>query len=266
MSVHGEYVMNNAVKEKLLAGQLVLGTFVWSMSEVVTECMGYTGMDYVVFDSEHSAVDTEGAIQLIRVAQMQGLSPIVRVKDASRAAILKMLDCGAQALIVPGIKTVDEVRRMVEYGKYPPVGQRGFAMSRRAGYGFAESANNLSSYFETSNATTMLLPMCETAEALESIEEIVRVEGVDGIYVGPYDLSISLGIAGEFAHPNFMRALQRIVAACKAVGKYAFIFSNSVEAAQQHIAMGFHAPTLSGDTIMLIKAYKTQVEQVRAGK
>lgn len=194
--------MKNRVKEKLRAKEQVFGTFLWSSSSTVVECMGYTGLDYVIIDSEHSPIDTEGAIGMINAAKLKGLTPFVRVKEVSRAAILKMLDGGAEALVIPCLKSVEEVRKVVEYGKYQPVGERGFAQSRQAGYGYEDYARDLQGYFEVSNSQTMLLPMCETATFLKDLEKIVKLEGIDGIFVGPYDLSVALGAPGVLTRTN----------------------------------------------------------------
>lgn len=255
--------MKNNVKAKLQSGDNVFGTFVWSQSDTVMECLGYSGLDYAIIDAEHSPVDTEGVVNMIRTAKLHDLTPFVRVKDTTRPSILKMLDCGAEVLVIPCLKTADEVRKVVEYGKYQPVGDRGFAQSREAGYGYEDYAKDLTGYFEVSNAETMLLPMCETAEFLESLEEIVKIEGVDGIFVGPYDLSVALGAPGVFDTRTFKDTLIHIAHVCRQNGKYAFIFSNSPAAALEHLAMGYHSPAIGTDVQILIEACRSNLDQVR---
>lgn len=256
--------MKNNVIAKLQSGENVFGTFVWSSSVTVMECLGYSGLDYVIIDSEHSPLDTEGAVNMIRAAKLHNLTPFVRVKDATRPSILKMLDSGAEALVIPCLKTVEEVRQVVEYGKYQPLGQRGFAQSREAGYGYEDYAKDLTGYFAVSNAETMLLPMCETAEFLENLEEIVKIEGVDGIFVGPYDLSVGLGAPGVFDTRAFKDALVHIANVCKRNGKYTFIFSNSPATALEHLAMGYQSAALGTDVQMLIEAYRSSLNHVKA--
>lgn len=128
--------MKNEVKAHLESGQKVYGTFLWSASEAIVESLGYSGLEFIVIDSEHSPIDTEGAVRMIRTAKLRNLTPIVRVKEHSRTAVLKMLDAGAEGLVIPCLHSADEVRRIVEYGKYAPLGERGFAQGRQAGYGF----------------------------------------------------------------------------------------------------------------------------------
>lgn len=256
--------MENLLKNKLESGQIVFGSFNWTASTMVTECFGHAGLDYAIIDSEHSPIDTEGAVNMVRAANVQGLSPIIRAKDCTRPGIMKMLDLGAEGLIVPNLRSVDEVKALVDFGKYPPIGRRGFAQGRRAGFGFDENSRDIDEYLFASNELTLLLPMCETVDMLEHIEQAVAVEGVDGIYVGPFDLSLDMGIPGRFDRPEFIDALKRIEAACRAAGKFSFIFSSTPEAAVNHIKLGYQAPTLGIDAAMLINAYQDALKKVKA--
>lgn len=248
--------MNNKVKVKLGQNKTVLGTFVWSAADALVESLGYTGLDFVVIDSEHSPVDTEKAVDLIRVAQSKSLTAFVRVKDVSRSSILKMLDAGADGLVIPCLRTVAEVREIIEHGKYAPMGKRGFALGRRSGYGVEAFAADLENYFAVNNAETMLIPMCETREFLEKIEEIVQLEGVDGIFVGPFDLSVALGKPGQFNTPEVQAALHRIVQSCVTVRKPAFIFAATPDMAVEQAKLGFQGIALSTDLQTLIQAYR----------
>lgn len=166
------------------------------------ECLGRTGLDFAIIDNEHSPIEAETTAALVRAAELSGICPIARVREISRPAVLKLLDVGVQGLIVPNVKTLDQVRSLVDYAKYYPIGQRGFCPSRKDGWGF----DGLGSVPETMrhfNGETLLFPQCETAEALDIIEDICAVDGVDGIFVGPFDLSISMGIPGQFDAPEF---------------------------------------------------------------
>ena len=255
--------MKNKVKEKLGQNKNVLGTFVWSAADALVESLGFTGLDFVVIDSEHSPVDTEKAVNLIRIAQSKSLTALVRVKDFSRASILKMLDAGADGLVIPCLRTITEVEEIIEHGKYAPLGKRGFALGRRSGFGFEPYAANLENYFAVSNAETMLIPMCETREFLEQIEEIVQLEGVDGIFVGPFDLSVALGKPGQFKTPEFQAALHRIVQACNATGKPAFIFAATPTMAVEQAKLGYRGIALSTDLQTLIQAYRQNLMLIK---
>lgn len=255
--------MFNQTKAKLGEGGTVFGTFLWSASETVAECMGYGGLDFAIIDAEHSPVDSEGAVNMLRAAKLKGVSPFVRAKDPSRSSILKLLDAGAEGVVVPFLKTVEEVRQVISYAKYHPVGERGFAFGRNPGYGFEPYAGEIAEYFSVSNEETLLLPMCETAGFLENLEEITAMEGVDGIFVGPYDLSAALGNPGVFDTAEFRQALARVAAVCRENGKPAFIFSNSPAAAKEHIALGYRGITLGIDVQMLVQSYRGAIDEVK---
>lgn len=255
--------MKNKLKEVLDSGNNALGTFVWSANACAAECLGYAGLDYIIIDSEHSPIDTENAADMIRAAKLHGLTPVVRTKDHQRTSVLKMLDLGAEALIIPNLHTIDEVKQAVDFAKYTPIGRRGFAQCREAGYGFEAYAADLNNYLEVSNRETLLLPMCETESLLNCIEEVVSMPGVDGVFVGPYDLSLDMGMPGKFDAQECQAALRRIARACRNADKYAFIYSSSAELARNHIDMGYQAPAIGIDTQMLIRAYRRELANVR---
>lgn len=256
--------MKNRMKERMEKGLPVIGTFFELGSATAMECIGMTGMDFVIIDTEHGPFDVESTMGFIRAAELRNIEPLVRVKDHTRASVLKMLDVGAMGLIIPNIETVDQVKKLVEYGKYYPVGRRGFAPTRCGGYGFVEHAvENMDEYFSLANNETMIIPQCETKGCLDNIEEIVSIEGVDGIFVGPYDLSISLGIPMQFSNPILVSAIDRILKVCKDAGKFSFIFSGSIDLAKKYLKDGFDAVTYGLDTGILVNAYRDCVKQIK---
>ena len=197
--------MENTLKQKLAAGAQPIGTFFDTASVSLMECLGRTWLDFAIIDNEHSPIEAETTAALVRAAELSGICPLARVREISRPAVLKLLDVGVQGLIVPNVKTLEQVQELVNYAKYYPIGQRGFCPSRKDGWGF----DGLGSVPETMrhfNGETLLFPQCETAEALDIIEDICAVDGVDGIFVGPFDLSISMGMPGQFDAPEFQAA------------------------------------------------------------
>ena len=212
--------MKNLLKEKLLAGQKGIGTFFEIGGSNAVECLGASGLDFFIIDSEHGPFEPESAADLVRAACLRDITPFVRVKDCSRAAVLKMLDIGVQGLVVPCVESVQEVRDLVSYAKYYPVGNRGVMWGRDAIWGEADYASKgLAQYFETCNSKTLLIPQCETAGCLAGIEEITHIDGVDGIFIGPFDLSVALNKPGEFGTQEFKDAIDRILKACKDAGQ-----------------------------------------------
>ena len=249
--------MKNSVREKMLAGEKTLGTFMAIGSGTAAECIGLAGFDYVIIDTEHGPFNPDSAIDYIRAARLYGATPFVRVQDTSRAAILKMLDGGAMGLIIPQINTVDEVHQVVSHGKYAPAGNRGVAPGVGTGFWAEDWAQHgLAQTFETANRETMLFPQCETPGCLEHIEEISAIDGVDGIFVGPFDLSVAMGMPLEFERPEFKAALQRILDACKAAGKPTMIYAGTIEDAKTDFAMGFDSVTYNQDAPLLIEMLK----------
>lgn len=249
--------MQNRVLEKFLAGDKSLGTFTHLLSAPAIEVLAYTGLDYVIIDMEHSPIAAEHAAELVGVASGAGLAPFVRVDAIQRSPVLKMLDVGAAGLIVPGVETVDEVKKLVEYAKFAPLGNRGYCPSRDGGWGMAECyAEGMGGYMERANRDTLLLPQCETMGCLENIDEILGMDGVDGIFIGPFDLSIALGIPGDFANEKHINAVSHVLDVCHKHGKIAVMFCGSAEAANGYFKQGFDSVTVSLDISVLADAFK----------
>ena len=254
---------NNRVLEKIRSGKKVLGAFSNLGSTAVLEALGYSGLDLVIIDTEHGPFDVETTVNLILACEAHGLTPIVRAKDHQRNSVLKMLDIGAMGLLVPFIKTPDQVRELVSYAKYRPVGDRGFGTTRKNGFTMEPIfSGGLSAYCEWANANTLLLPQCETVECLENIEEIAAIEGVDGIFVGPFDLSISMGIPGQFEDPRMVNAMTRVVNACKANGKICLTLGEPGDAAKK-FGWGFDG-IISSDVSYLLTGAITYVKTIQA--
>lgn len=254
--------MINLLKQKMLDGQKVIGTFFELGGSTAVECLGISGLDFIIIDTEHGPFDIESSMDFIRAAELRNITSFARIKDISRPSVLKMLDIGAQGLIVPCVESVEQVKKLVEWAKYYPVGKRGFFMARPSGYGFESFAQNVDEYFNICNKETLLIPQCETIECLENIEKIASIEGVDGIFIGPYDLSIGMGKPAQFNDPDFLRAIARILKACKDAGKFSFIYTGSVSAAKQYLSEGFDGVAVSMDANILINAYKALIGEV----
>ncbi len=255
--------MKNKFLELIKEGQNPLGTFMNFSNPDFVECVAFAGMDYIIIDTEHGPKESETVVDLIRAAELRGTTPFVRVKDSSRASILKMLDIGAHGLVIPNVRSVDEVKKIVEYGKYAPLGMRGINMPRASGYGSPQLMPTLRDYTEMSNRETMLIPQCETVPCLENIEEIVNIEGVDAIFVGPFDLSQDMGMTGDFSNPKFIEALERVLKACKKANKPVLIFAPNVESGKTRIKEGFDSVTISIDSLVFLNAYSEMVKSFK---
>ncbi|MFA9423906.1 MAG: HpcH/HpaI aldolase/citrate lyase family protein [Sedimentibacter sp.] len=255
--------MINYTRLKMLNKEKTIGTFLELGTANAVEGLGYSGLDYIIIDTEHGPFAEESAMEFIRAAKLSKLTPFVRIKEITRPSVLKMLDIGAEGLIVPCVETVEQVKNLVKWGKYTPTGERGFFFGRAAGYGYEDFTSPLNEYFNKCNTETMIIPQCETLGCLENIEEIISVEGVDGIFVGPFDLSIALGKPGQFNTTEFSEALLRIVKACKNANKPAMIFANDLETAMKDYNIGFDSVTIGTDIAALTNSFISIVNKIR---
>ena len=254
--------MMNKFKEMIKCGERPVGTFVDTCSSYVVECLGRCGFDYVIIDNEHSPLEAETSAELIKAAELCSMTALARVREISRPAILKLLDVGAKGLIVPNVNTIEDVEKLVSYCKYKPVGNRGFCPSRKDGWGkdLNMSVADTMKYF---NDEVLLIPQCETVGALEHIEEIAAMEGVDGIFIGPFDLSISMGIPGEFSNPVFEDAIKRVLDACHNCGKFCMLFAGSEQAVYDGFTKGYDSMTYSLDAGLIIEHIGGKIAEIK---
>lgn len=258
--------MKNVWREKVVKGERTVGFFLSSGDASTAELAGLSQMDYIIIDTEHGPFDVETVATMVRSMELHQSTTLVRVKDSNRNSILKMLDVGAKGLIIPQVHTVEQVREIVSYGKYYPLGDRGFAHGRGSWYGQADHAKlGMTGYMEVCNQECLLIPQCETLGALEHIEEIAALEGVDGIFIGPFDLSIAMGIPGQFDQPAFREALVRIRDACQGAGKFCMIYCPSVAAARARVKEGFLHPTVSTSYSYFLNALNQAASEVLEG-
>ena len=244
--------------------QTSFGTFFELGGRGAMESLGRTGVDYVIIDTEHGCFSEETAADLILTAEASGILPYVRIGDIRRPYVLRILDIGARGLIVPNIRSVDEVKELVNHAKFPPIGNRGVGPTRISGWGADDWAKNPLDYMDACNRRCKVIPQCETKEALEQIEEIAALHGVDGIFVGPCDLSIDLGIPLRFDDPLLIRAIERILKACQDNGKESYIFAGNMTDAVKWARHGFDNVTYSLDASVFIGAYQSLVRRFQS--
>ena len=203
--------MNN-VKEYLKTGKPVIGTWLNSGSQIVGELMAASGFDFVCVDAEHSAVglpQTQQIFQAIRSGN-QDCAAMVRLHGVDYSFVKQYLDAGARGIIAPLIRTRAEAELLVQASKYPPLGLRGVGFCRANDYGM-----RLAEEFETANDEILIGVQIEHIEAVNNIEDILGVEGIDAVFIGPYDLSASMGITGKFEHSDYKLAEEQIIRACQ---------------------------------------------------
>ena len=210
-------MFHNKTKEKLQNGEPVLGVIVNGNYPQLVEIIGLLGYDYIFIDMEHSTVSFPEMENVIRAAELRGLTSIVRVSDHNPQTILKTLDAGAQGLIVPHVNTKEQAEAVVRAAKFAPLGDRGLGSSRYQEYGMGKKRQEL---FDECNAETLVIPIMESAEALKNAEEIMQVEGVDGFSVGTSDLAMDMGLANDTSHPDVIAAQDKLAELAKKYGKF----------------------------------------------
>ena len=202
----------NTVKEALAAGKLQLGTgFGQLRSQEIATILAAAGFHWAFLDTEHGGFDLETVQDICRLAVMVGLSPIVRVADLQYSLIARALDCGAQGVIFPRVESPELLQKAISWTKFPPLGIRGYGLGPvNVDYEKADFPQVI----EHMNANTMVVMQIETQRALDMREELLAVPGIDAVMVGPADLSISLGVPGEFQHPKMVQAMEAIRDTC----------------------------------------------------
>jgi len=206
----------NTVKKALAEGRVQLGTGFWQLrSPEVARLLAAAGFHWAFLDTEHGGFDLETIQDISRVAALAGLSPIVRVADLQYALVARAFDCGAQGVIFPRVESPELLEKAVSWVKFPPVGVRGYGLATVQVDYEAASFNQI---IEHMNANTMVVLQIETRRALEAREELLSIPGIDAVMIGPADLSISLGVPGEFQHPKMVEAMEAVRDTCNRKG------------------------------------------------
>ena len=202
----------NLVKQNLRAGKLQLGTgFGQLRSPEIPRMLAAAGFQWAFIDTEHGGFDLETVQDICRVSVMAGLSPIVRVADLQYSLVARALDCGGQGVIFPRVESPELLAKAVSWTKFPPMGIRGYGLSSvQVDYEPATFAQII----EHMNANTMVVLQIETRRAVEARDELLAVEGIDAVMVGPADLSIALGVPGDFQNPKMVEAMEKIRDSC----------------------------------------------------
>ena len=252
------FLQPNNLKAKLRQGKTAVGSFLYIPSAKLAEIVGLCGFDFIVIDQEHGPIDIESAEEMVRACELAGTTPLIRVGGLDSHPILQALDIGGMGVHIPSVNTADQARQAVRLCKYAPPGHRGLAGVRAAEYGLRGS---LSDYCRQANEETLVIIHIEEMEAISNLDDLLSVEGIDVYYLGPTDLSNSIGRPGS-KDAELSKivddAIQRIVQA----GKVAGIITNDAKVARRYLGMGVrymatHAvglmATASSDFLTLLK-------------
>jgi 4-hydroxy-2-oxoheptanedioate aldolase len=240
-----ELVRNN-FKKAIAEGRVQIGLWSSLCSNIGAEVLADAGFDWILLDGEHSPNDVPSTMSQMQALVGGTASPIVRPAWNDAVMIKRILDIGAQSILVPYVQNAEEAKRAVAAVRYPPAGIRGVASSTRANH-----YGRVDNYLKLADSEICLLVQVETRPALGELEAIAKVEGVDGVFIGPSDLAASLGHIGNPAHPEVQAALEDAVKRLKAVGKAAGILTLSEDEARRYIGWGYTFVAVGSDIGLL---------------
>jgi 2-dehydro-3-deoxyglucarate aldolase len=197
------------LKQKIKSGQLTLGSWITLGHPSIAEIFSKAKFDWLVVDLEHSTISIDQAGELIRVIDLAGVAPLVRLTSNNEDQIKRVMDAGAHGIVVPMVNNADDAAKAVAATRYAPVGTRGVGLARAQGYGF--DFQEYLSWQSDSEDGPIVIVQIEHKDAVCNLEAILNTQGVDAFIVGPYDLSCSLGIPGQFNHPEFEQTMDQII-------------------------------------------------------
>jgi 2-keto-3-deoxy-L-rhamnonate aldolase RhmA len=250
----------NRVKAALQDEQSVSGPIINEARGVGTvKMMALAGHDFLFFDMEHAMFDWETMLTLVQTSLLCDICPLVRVTDLSYPLVARALDSGAQGVIIPRVETREQVEHAVSYAKYPPIGRRGAGGDARYGY----DRRPVKAAVDEANAETMVVVQVESSEGVTNLAAMAGVPGLDIVCVGPQDLSISLGVHGQFDHPTFVETMRQIVAACSAHSVAVGMVEREASAFHQWYEMGVRFLVCNNDGNMIAQSATRDVASLR---
>jgi 2-keto-3-deoxy-L-rhamnonate aldolase RhmA len=241
----------------------LIGSWITLAHPAIAEIMAKSGFDWLAVDMEHSVITIREAEELIRVIDLAGVVPLVRLTSNNPDQIKRVMDAGAHGIIVPMVNSARDAKNAVEAVKYPSMGKRGIGLARAQGYG-----TQFQEYLDWEKTGSIVIVQVEHIDAVNSLEEIFSIDGVDGYIIGPYDLTSSIGIPGQFEHPDFLSAMEKIHLVASKLNMTGGIHVIEPEPDQliQRIEEGFRFIAYSLDIRMLDAACRKGLEHVKGVK
>lgn len=249
-----EKTVNNRLREK----QVLVGQWVSLNDPAVAEALSQTGHDFLLIDGEHGPLGESELPNLLRAASGGTASCIYRVRENSEQLIKMGLDLGAAGIMVPRVNSAAEAQMAVNAAKYPPLGKRGIGPWRASNY-----YKNVSDYVATANQTTTLILQIEDTVAIENLDEILAVDGIDALYIGPADLSASMGLFGQQEHPDFLAAVKTVSSKCEVAGMPLGFDTRDSDHLADLANQGFQLLTLGSDIDYLISGATSLAAEIK---
>ena len=249
--------------KKIRESELTVGSWITLAHPAIAEIMAKAGFDWLAVDLEHSVITIREAEELIRVINLSDVTPLVRLTSNNPDLIKRVMDAGSHGVIVPMVNTAEDAIKAVAAVKYPPIGLRGVGLARAQGYG-----NKFKEYLEWQKEGAIVIVQVEHIDAVNNLEDIFSVEGVDGYIIGPYDLSGSLGIPGQFEHPDFLAAMDRVQIVAKKMNMTGgiHIIEPQPDQLESRISEGYRFIAYSLDIRMLDVACRKGLENINNKK
>lgn len=246
------------LKRELQSGKVTLGTWVSIAHSDVPDILEALGFDWLVFDTEHGPLSAESLATMIQAVDAEKVCPIVRVGSIDQYLVKSALDMGSHGVVCPLVNSVKEAKAAMSFVKYPPLGIRGVGPRKAADYGLT-----FGDYIRTANEATLLVAQIETQEALANLDAILEVPDVDVAFVGPSDLTMSLGLLDDRSNPKVLNAMKAVVRGCESRHKVPGVLAASPDEAKRAASLGFRFIGLGSDTRFLIGGAKQFIDSVK---
>ncbi len=249
----------NKLKKALREGKIVYGPFLKLTDPAIVEIMGFAGFDFVIIDQEHGPISIQNTQNMIRAAESANITPIIRTTKNDESLILRALDIGAQGVEIPQINCKDDAIHALKSVKFSPMGERGVCRYVRAA---DYSSMNKFEYFKSANEETMIIVHIEGMEGISNLGEIISVSGIDVLFIGPYDLSQSLGIPGKVNDPLVENKMKEVVLKCKQHKIVVGTFADDIQTAKKWVSLGVQYISFSVDVGIIYNASVDAVKQL----
>lgn len=249
-------MLRRTLRERLFDGETVVGTFQIAQSPMISELLGDAGMDFVLVDQEHGPLTAETSVSLAMGAECGDADTVIRVRSNSEAEIQRALDIGASGVEIPQIETAEDARAAANAARFDPIGERGLSQYVRAG-NYVGGRD----YTDVQNKETLVIVHIEGQKGVENLDAILAVEGIDCVFLGPYDLSQSLGIPGQVRHEDVEELMADVCERAQAHDTIVGTFADDPEMAHQWIDVGTQYIALSVDVAILHRAVNDLISQ-----
>ena len=253
------HIRTNPMKRKLQDGSTVFGVGARLPEPGIVEILGYAGLDYVRIDGEHGSVGWTEMERMILAAYAVGITPIVRIHENNAAMIMRALDLGAMGILVPHCRNAEDAQQIVDGALYPPQGKRGVGPGRGIKFGAVSTED----YYAGINDEIVVAAMIEDAEAIENIDEIVEVEGIDVLSIGKSDLAASLGVTGQTSHPKVIEASEKVLNAAAPKGIAVGCPAGTIDEARQAMERGFRLLSCGNAETFLLKSVQQHLNALQ---